>query len=106
MLEEFFLSEGYHVLIAGHGQEALDLLDQKSTPRPGLILTDFSMPVMNGPEFLLELERKHPKIFAQTPIFVMSAGSDTRKLAVKITGFVKKPFDLNELSIISAKYRL
>ncbi|MBI2522208.1 MAG: response regulator [Bdellovibrio sp.] len=106
MLYEFFKSEGYPVLLACHGQEAIELLERDSTPRPGVILTDFSMPVMNGPAFLLELKRKHPKIFADTPIFVMTADADTHVLNLKITGFVRKPFDLNELSNISARYRV
>ncbi|HAZ11970.1 MAG TPA: hypothetical protein DCY86_04215 [Bdellovibrionales bacterium] len=106
MLQEFFMSEGHPVLLANNGQEALELLATESTPRPGVILTDYSMPVMNGPEFLVELERQHPKIFAQTPIFIMTAGGDAHVSAsLKITGFVKKPFDLDELVSISERYR-
>ncbi len=94
------MSEGHLVLLANNGKEALELLAKESTP-PGIILTDYSMPVMNGPEFLAELERQHPKVFAKTPIFIMTAGGDTHLLALEITGFVKKPFDLDELAKIS-----
>ena len=106
MLKEFFVGEGYPVLLASHGQEAIDLLDQESTPRPGVILTDFSMPVLNGPAFLLELKRKHPKIVAHTPIFIMSAGNESDLRMMKITGIVKKPFDLDELSKLAERYRV
>src|SRR5262245_9430931 len=43
---------GHEVLEAGHGAEALSLLE---THRPGLIFCDVSMPVMNGLEFAQKL---------------------------------------------------
>ena len=103
-LQTFFEQEGYPVLLAGNGQEALDLLETGSTVTPGLIFLDFMMPVMDGRTFLLELERIHPKIFSHTPIFIMSAWGDIHKMTFKTTGLVKKPFDLRELSRIAAKH--
>ena len=103
-LQELFEEEGYQVLLAEHGQAALDLLDKTSTPKPSLILVDYRMPVMNGPAFLLELQRIHPKIFADTPIFIMSAGFETHQPTIKTTGFLKKPFDIDELLRIAKQY--
>ena len=54
-LQEAFGCEGYSVLLAKHGQAALDILMTSSTSKPGLILLDYMMPVMDGPAFLLEL---------------------------------------------------
>jgi two-component system response regulator (stage 0 sporulation protein F) len=103
-LQEFFADEGYPVLLTCQGQEALDLLAQATTPRPGLILVDYRMPVMDGPSFLIALQNAFPDIFAQTPIFVMSAGTEKSKLMTHTTGFLLKPFDLDELSRIATLY--
>lgn len=103
-LQKFFVGENYPVFLAAHGQEALDLFEKKLMPNPGLILVDFRMPVMNGSAFILEFERIHPQIFADTAIFIMSAGTDINPLTLKATGFLEKPFDLDELSRIAAEH--
>ena len=103
-LREFFEGDGYPVLLADQGQAALDLLGMDSTPKLGLIFLDLMMPVMDGPTFLLELERNYPKIFSQIPIFVITAEGDAHRLTIKATGFLKKPFDMNELSRVVTQY--
>lgn len=40
--------EGFMVVKASNGQKGLEILDRE---RPGLIITDFMMPVMDGLEF-------------------------------------------------------
>ena len=102
-LQTFFQSEGYPVLLAKHGQAALDLLNICTTTNPGLIFLDLMMPVMDGPTFLSKLEQSHPIIFERTPIFIISAGSTTQP-SIKVSGFLKKPFDLDELSSLAARY--
>jgi len=72
-LQDLFEIEEYPVLLAKHGQAALDLLAMSSTPKPGLIFLDLMMPVMDGFAFLSELEQKHPIIFSHTPIYIMTA---------------------------------
>ena len=42
--------EGYEIIEAANGQEALDILVKDSAP--DLILLDYNMPVIDGPEFL------------------------------------------------------
>lgn len=103
-LQEFFKGEGYSVMLACHGQEALDILAKPSTPKPGLILIDSRMPVMDGPTLLLALENNYPKIFSETPIFIMSAGTGQDRANLKATGFLEKPFNLDDLFSIAAKY--
>ena len=53
-LEEIMVSEGFEVLTAAHGREALQALQSAQT-LPALILLDLTMPVMDGPQFLAEL---------------------------------------------------
>jgi len=45
--------EGYDVIVARNGQEALDVL---TSHQPHLILLDIFMPIMDGRKFLEELE--------------------------------------------------
>ncbi|WNW13401.1 response regulator [Pseudomonas sp. DTU_2021_1001937_2_SI_NGA_ILE_001] len=59
--------EGFLTVTAGNGQKALSILDRE---RPGLIITDYMMPGMNGIEFALAV-RANPS-FANIPIVLMS----------------------------------
>lgn len=70
-LTEFLEEEGYTVVGAAHGREALEYL--QTAPQPGLILLDLRMPVMNGVQFLDAL-RAHPQL-ASIPVVLMSADS-------------------------------
>ena len=104
-LKLLFETEGYLVLVAQHGQEALDILEKSFDHKLGLILHDFKMPVMDGPAFLLELQRKHPKILERIPIFIITAGTnDSPPMTIKTTGILKKPFDMNELFRVVKQY--
>lgn len=44
---------------ANNGQEALEIIDQT---KPDVVLTDITMPIMNGIELIKVLAKKHPKI--------------------------------------------
>ncbi len=50
--------EGYHVVEAGNGVEALELAKQLTTL--DLVVTDVVMPVMKGPEFAAKLREARP----------------------------------------------
>jgi CheY-like chemotaxis protein len=49
-------SDGYDVVSAENGIEALELL--QVAPGPCVVLLDLMMPVMNGVEFLLALDKR------------------------------------------------
>ncbi len=54
MFQFLFLDEGYEVKIASNGQVALDCI---SNFVPDLMLIDIDMPVMTGPEFILNFKK-------------------------------------------------
>jgi CheY-like chemotaxis protein len=85
--------EGYQVLTAENGARALDLVDQQ---RPGVILLDMRMPVMDGWAFS-QAYRQLPGEHA--PIIVITAATDAARFAQQINadGFLAKPFNLNEM---------
>ncbi|GMV79155.1 MAG: hypothetical protein AMXMBFR7_03390 [Planctomycetota bacterium] len=66
LIEYMMREAGWQVSGFSKPHEALAALPQLD---PDLIVTDFRMPRMNGPEFLLEAERLHPGV----PKMVMTA---------------------------------
>jgi serine/threonine protein kinase/CheY-like chemotaxis protein/DNA-binding MarR family transcriptional regulator len=84
-------SEGHQAFCAANGREALDLL--RRIPRPGLILLDLMMPVMNGWE-LLEALRADDE-FATIPVVVVSAVSERSKVAA--SRVLRKPVEVGTL---------
>jgi CheY-like chemotaxis protein len=83
--------EGYPVVCATNGQEALDLL--RSGPRPALILLDVLLPVLDGQQFRDE-QLSDPSL-AAIPVIVVSAASFAE--AVDANRHVRKPFEVQEL---------
>jgi RNA polymerase sigma factor (sigma-70 family) len=86
-------SEGYRVITAGDGREALDCVAQEM---PGGIVLDMKMPRMNGWEFATEFRRQYGM---QTPIMVLTAAQSAAQDAQQIgaDGFLDKPFDIADL---------
>lgn len=90
MLEELLAKEGYRVLRAYSGTEALLLL---SAQRPDLVLLDLMLPGLNGEEVL-------PKISGIPVIVVSAKAAVTDKVSLLMSGaadYITKPFDTAEL---------
>ena len=90
MLEETLTLEGYDVLRAYSGTEALMVLKNE---RPNLILLDLMLPGLSGEELLPQIDK--------IPVIIVSAKTmvDT-KVEMLIGGaadYVTKPFDITEL---------
>lgn len=90
MLEEVLTREGYGVLRAYSGTEALLAL---SAAKPDLVLLDLMLPGLDGEEVL-------PKL-GGIPVIIMSAKVDVdNKVALLLGGaadYVSKPFEIKEL---------
>ena len=89
-------ARAYQAVLAGDGQEALEML---STEKVDLVLLDFVMPRMNGYQFCREL-RANPEL-KNLPVVLMSAkGDKIRGQFVQQTGAIDaitKPFDARGL---------
>ncbi len=87
--------EGYDVLTASSGPEALELIQKEGLPH--LVLLDIMMPGMDGFAVAAELRR-----MGDIPIIFLSALSDTDTKVEGLNRFaedyVTKPFDFSELS--------
>ena len=83
--------EGYSVVEASNGNEALRDIDSSSTEFC-LLITDLAMPDMEGLELITLLRKSHPKL----PIVAISGTFEGRFLhAAKILGakeILQKPF--------------
>ncbi len=90
LLEEALTKEGYAVLRAYSGTEAVLLLRQT---RPDLVLLDMMLPGLSGEEVLPHLKG--------VPVIVVSAKVDVDdKVGMLLRGaadYVTKPFDIREL---------
>ena len=97
-ISAFFEDEGYSFATAVNGAEAL-----KIAPRlqPAVILLDIYMPIMDGRAFAAayrELPGPH------APIIGMSANMPDKESAAYFDGFLRKPFDLDELVACIERY--
>jgi two-component system, chemotaxis family, chemotaxis protein CheY len=86
--------EGYTVVVAGDGLEALAQLVEL---RPAAILLDIGMPRMDGYAFATELERRGLR--AALPVIVLTADGRAAEKAAQVgaQGFLAKPFTLPTL---------
>jgi CheY-like chemotaxis protein len=84
--------EGFPVVTATNGAEALDAIDR--TP-PSLVLLDMRMPVLDGWGFMREARERGLNL----TVVVMTAAADARRWAREINaqGVLAKPFELDEL---------
>jgi len=87
--------EGFEVVEAVNGQEAIDIL---KTTAVDLILMDLMMPVMDGYEATKQI--KNSKEYAHIPLIVISALSDKeaikKGLELGANEYISKPFDITE----------
>jgi DNA-binding response OmpR family regulator len=94
MIRVYLEQEGYRVLEAGNGREALFVARDE---KPDLIILDLMMPEMNGYDFLHEHNRE-----ADTPIIMLTAKVDDQDkiigLGLGADDYVTKPFNLAELT--------
>jgi CheY-like chemotaxis protein len=96
--------EGYEVVEAENGQEALNYLIGRRSFSPALVLLDLSMPAMTGWE-LLAIMRSYLRLSA-IPVVLLS-GLDPQLDPVKhgaIAAFLKKPYDVAQLLEVVGKH--
>ena len=112
-MRELLELEGYEVITAINGREALAQLDldsslgpSNSATHPCLILLDLMMPVMSGGEFLATLVQSRPDILRKSAIVVITAAADTFGARLPVPGLevIQKPMEVDNLINIAARH--
>jgi CheY-like chemotaxis protein len=94
IIVEALTDEGYEVIAARDGQEAVELTVQEN---PDLLIFDVMMPRLDGREAIRTLRRREPA--PHMPMVLMSAGITASRIDHDIT-FLQKPFDLDRLLML------
>lgn len=99
-LSEMIKELGYQVVVAENGKEALERI---KTEKVDLIITDLSMPKMNGLELIVTSKRINPNI----PIGVISAFGNVENTTYALTrgafSFIAKPFKMPQVKELIRK---
>lgn len=94
---------GFKAVAVTNGQEALSYLRENLNSLPDLILLDYMMPVMNGMTFLNAMEKESPSL--RIPVILISAATiDDASFPSNVVEFMKKPFNLKDLTRTAKKY--
>lgn len=95
LLQEVFSDEGYSVTAAETGKEALGQLYAHSFD---LLVLDYKLPIVDGPEVLKQLERDNVLV----PVIVMSGLAEDIRKEINEFSIVRKifakPFNIQEVS--------
>jgi CheY-like chemotaxis protein len=103
VLIEVLEEEGYGVVTAANGLEAISVLRHSSEP-PCVILLDLMMPVMTGWEF--RKEQQQDPALAAIPVVLLSATQNIKKEASALgaAAHIPKPIDFDTLLATVKRY--
>ncbi|MDP2920347.1 MAG: response regulator [Dehalococcoidia bacterium] len=96
ILQVNLTASGYEVITASNGEEGLALMERE---KPDLVLLDIKMPGISGWE-VLNILNSRPNL-KDIPVIIMTAflksTEEARMKTTGVTGFLAKPFDVQEL---------
>lgn len=96
VLKFYFSHQGYNVLEAQNGLDALEIL-RSSSQLPSLIILDLMMPIMDG--FSFKREQDCDAKLSSIPVVVISADAHIERKCKEIgaQAFLKKPLDIDKI---------
>ena len=98
-VSDYLEMAGYSVLTSDNGQNALAMVSQH---QPHLIVTDVTMPQMDGYELIRQVRRQ--PAFRLLPVLFLTARINTderiKGYQLGCDAYLPKPFELNELSAV------
>ena len=92
LMQRLLLSWGYRVFSACNGREAMEIAEEHEGPID-LLVSDVTMPEMDGPELAGKLQAKRPTL----QVILLSEYSHTEIVLQGGWTFIQKPFELQKL---------
>jgi DNA-binding response OmpR family regulator len=92
-LQDLLEEEGFDVIPAANGKQAIDFLTLNQPPGADLVILDLMMPMVSGWEVLERMTGDDS--LAEIPVIVLSAV--TTEAPPRAQGFVRKPFTIEQL---------
>jgi len=96
LIREILEVQGYEVLEAANGLEALEQIEEKL---PDLVLMDIQMPLIDGLEAVSKL--RTDERFGKLPVIALTAyamsGDEDKALMAGFDGYLSKPMDVKQL---------
>jgi len=103
LLASFLSEEGYEILLASTGREALDFLTAPEPEAPHVALLDYKMPDLDGLDILQRMLEQGVDV----PVILVTGhnpGSLTiRAMQLGATDYLQKPLDLDEVLVVIKK---
>lgn len=97
LYKEEFEDEGYEVVVASNGQEAIEMFEKET---PDIVTLDILLPDIDGIRVLRQMKEKNPKI----PVIMSTAYDYRDDFAVWASeAYIVKSSDLDELKIMIKK---
>jgi two-component system, chemotaxis family, chemotaxis protein CheY len=94
ILQDLLEAEGYDVIPASHGRQALEFLQSARDGKlPDLVVLDIMMPLVDGTQ-VLDTMKQDPAL-AAIPVVVLSAA--VRERPAGAAAFLRKPIPLQKL---------
>jgi DNA-binding NtrC family response regulator len=96
-LRRALVLEGFDVLTAGSGEEALDLLKREDVD---LVLTDQRLPGMSGVDLVRRLKGDHPEIGVVVMTAYGTIGAAVEATRLGAEDYLVKPFEPDEILLV------
>ena len=94
ILSDLLVHEGYRILTAADGFEALEVLGRESVH---LVISDLKMPGMGGLELLGEVGRRHPGLVTLVMTAYSTVETAVESMKRGAFDYVMKPFNVEQL---------
>ena len=101
-LKKLIEKEGFETLTAADGKEGLEIFHKE---QPGLVITDITMPEVDGMEVLHTVKRTDPNCEVVLITGYGDFETSIKALREGVLDYLKKPIDLDQLLIALGRYR-